>query len=777
MSWTTRFSRKSHKYETKGELADMTIEEILRLDPDDVGFYIRNNTPGWVLSQPQVEALENLLDYKTRAKKIGRKNINREEEIKNYLLVRNPELTLFAETAWISWISKYPDSHILHTNFIDSFLGLSTFPIETEEEEVIFDGIERRMKDALKHITPTHLQPIHTSNSSTKTDIFLHLAKKREYYLTFSDQDSQLILKVKFIKYAEKPTSFNRSKYEKEITRIIRINNSREFQTLISQDEYPYYFIPNENNPLYGYFRIMEVVSSTNISMDSFYNDFTALTRNSNVPSIQDSLYTTPNFMHFIEEESNISWYINPGHLIWVLLSPTDNVLISNTPPPPPPIPNEEEITLQFLSTFTDYPHFIQFINEYLSQLSPSEYANYYSCLSPSYFTTRAPTGYSFSTITDSAILTAERPFYSALKYIFSIIPHFAPSTISESSTHFSEHTYFVYLNRLIYYYNIYIGISTNNLKGFENTAVIVILTHGSYEAFDDIATLDTTPNVENVFICTKAAPGTVSQVCKLEVEKDRFASEGNMFDQIYDSINQFKAVSFDDISTEAYKYKRGTTEANCWVVNKQFGKSMQHYISPSTKGYINKIYDGGESDSTNAIIDITKFKESRTTASDDINTRLQPSNILFDPKLLETINDSPSSFINMDESNNTITSFRIELRDIINYYNTLGIQNLFIYDISCGVLKDKYLSFMDDISKYGMLQTVLSEYYDFERTEMGKVTSKLAKLGFGDSKKKRKRRTKTKRNQQPRKTRKHHKRTTHNRRSTRRHKHHKKKT
>lgn len=763
-NFSHRFTRKTHRYETKGELADMTVEDILRIDPDDVGFYIRNKRSVKGLNNDQLDALENLLDYKERAKKIGKGNIKREEEIQNYLFEHNnKELFLLAQRGYSSFIDN--DINISLNTLINSILGSSNpIPVEFESknDEQIFDNIVRIIKSVLKHTHPIHRYP---TQSSTISELYLHLDKHREYYLTFSDEISQIVLKVQFVKYSEELThSFDRSNFEKKVINVIKYRTANEFYT---QDEYPYYFIPNKNNPLYGYFRIMEVISLTNISMDSFYCNFPALVENSDVPSIREDIYISPHLESLSKEETTISWYVNPGNLIWVLLRPTDNVIISNIPPPPL-IPNEEEIATQFLSTFTDYPDFIRFINEYLSQLSPTEYANYYCSLSPSYFTTRAPLGYNFLTITDPTILSVERPFYFAMKYIFSIIPHFSPSTISESPTHFSEHTYFVYLNRLIYYYNIYIGISSNNLKGFENTAVIYIGTHGSYKEFDDLHTLEETPNIQNIFICTKATPGTVSYMCGNDASIKSVAKNGNMFDQMYDSMNQFKALSFDEISTKAYKYKIGTVSADCRVVNKQFGKSMQHYISPNTKGYINKVYQGSVSDNTDIIIDIKKFKESRIPSNTYVNDLLQSallegiriqdqlvfSNILFDPKLLEIINESPSYFIDIDESTKKIKNFKIQLTDIIKYYNSLGIQNLFIYDVSCGVLEtysaiDKA---MDDWTKQGLLHEVenFKEWYNKKRIQMDEKMKKLAELGFGLSKKKR-----NKRNKKTRKTRK----------------------
>jgi hypothetical protein len=332
------------------------------------------------------------------------------------------------------------------------------------------------------------------------------------------------------------------------------------------------------------------------------------------------------------------------------------------------------------------------------------------------------------------------------MRHIFTIIDHLSPSTYSESPNQFSEHTYFIYLDRLIYYYNLYELLSKNELNGFENTAVLVITSHGQYKTLEDVIDLSPTPtptptptppNLQNFFICTKASPGTVSVECAFGMKDKKYASDGNMFDQIYESITQFKAFSFDGISTNIHKMKSGITAADCWVVNKQFGKSMQHYISPSTNKFINKHYTGSFIDYTDSMIDIQRFNNFKT--EEDLKTRLRNSNILFDPNILEgTPTKTNPSFVLIDETTQNILEFSIMLEDIIKYYNKLGVKNLFIYDLSCGVLEndENYDSIIEMASRHGSLQTFRPEYFTRKKDEIGSVIKKNTNIGLGVSKK-----------------------------------------
>ncbi len=47
MSWVPSFlKRKTHKYETQADLDKLTADEIIHLDPKEVGFYVEKNEGG-----------------------------------------------------------------------------------------------------------------------------------------------------------------------------------------------------------------------------------------------------------------------------------------------------------------------------------------------------------------------------------------------------------------------------------------------------------------------------------------------------------------------------------------------------------------------------------------------------------------------------------------------------------------------------------------------------------------------------------------------------------
>jgi len=58
------FFRKKHKYETQSDLQDLSVEEIIRIDPKDVGFYIVDETGGNPLTGYKLKALNRLLSFK-----------------------------------------------------------------------------------------------------------------------------------------------------------------------------------------------------------------------------------------------------------------------------------------------------------------------------------------------------------------------------------------------------------------------------------------------------------------------------------------------------------------------------------------------------------------------------------------------------------------------------------------------------------------------------------------------------------------------------------------
>ena len=57
------FFRKKHKYETQTDLQNLSVEEIIRIDPKDIGFYIEEETGSNPLTGDKLKALNKLLAF------------------------------------------------------------------------------------------------------------------------------------------------------------------------------------------------------------------------------------------------------------------------------------------------------------------------------------------------------------------------------------------------------------------------------------------------------------------------------------------------------------------------------------------------------------------------------------------------------------------------------------------------------------------------------------------------------------------------------------------
>ncbi len=81
------YFRKDHKYKSQADLKDMTAEEIVSLNPSDIGFYVETETGGIPLIGVKKRALYNLLARKKLEKKTGI-NLKVREKIINEFLQR-----------------------------------------------------------------------------------------------------------------------------------------------------------------------------------------------------------------------------------------------------------------------------------------------------------------------------------------------------------------------------------------------------------------------------------------------------------------------------------------------------------------------------------------------------------------------------------------------------------------------------------------------------------------------------------------------------------------
>jgi hypothetical protein len=79
------YFRKDHKYKTQADLKDMTAEQIVSLNPSDIGFYVETETGGIPLTGVKKKALFNLLARKKLEKKSGINTKAREKIINEFL--------------------------------------------------------------------------------------------------------------------------------------------------------------------------------------------------------------------------------------------------------------------------------------------------------------------------------------------------------------------------------------------------------------------------------------------------------------------------------------------------------------------------------------------------------------------------------------------------------------------------------------------------------------------------------------------------------------------
>ncbi len=97
------YFRKDHKYKSQADLKDMTPEQIVSLNPSDIGFYVETETGGIPLTGIKKRALYNLLARKKVEKKTGVNMKTREKIISEFLkregLKYDPEVNkLLVET-------------------------------------------------------------------------------------------------------------------------------------------------------------------------------------------------------------------------------------------------------------------------------------------------------------------------------------------------------------------------------------------------------------------------------------------------------------------------------------------------------------------------------------------------------------------------------------------------------------------------------------------------------------------------------------------------------
>jgi len=97
MSSFKSFFKKTHKYETQADLKNMTAQQIVSLDPNDVSSRIDRETGGVPLTDVKKRAMFNLLAQKNLEKEIGPNPSSRSRAIDSFLkregLRNDPEVS------------------------------------------------------------------------------------------------------------------------------------------------------------------------------------------------------------------------------------------------------------------------------------------------------------------------------------------------------------------------------------------------------------------------------------------------------------------------------------------------------------------------------------------------------------------------------------------------------------------------------------------------------------------------------------------------------------
>jgi hypothetical protein len=88
MSSLKSYFRKKHKYETQADLKDMTAEQIININPNEVGYYLDEETGGIPLEGVKRRAMFTLLALK-RAQKTRPNERARQSSINNFLVREN----------------------------------------------------------------------------------------------------------------------------------------------------------------------------------------------------------------------------------------------------------------------------------------------------------------------------------------------------------------------------------------------------------------------------------------------------------------------------------------------------------------------------------------------------------------------------------------------------------------------------------------------------------------------------------------------------------------
>lgn len=158
---------KKHRYESQSDLKDMTREEIVRIDPKDIGLYVETETGGIPLTGDKKKSLTRLLAIK-RFEKENPSAISKRDKLINDFekregWVSNPEINRLI----IDTTKKMEYDKLADKKMENRLLALSNKPVVplTEEEELW--GSLEKLEGGGKHKTRKHRR------SKTKRKIYI----------------------------------------------------------------------------------------------------------------------------------------------------------------------------------------------------------------------------------------------------------------------------------------------------------------------------------------------------------------------------------------------------------------------------------------------------------------------------------------------------------------------------------------------------------------------------------------------------------------------------
>lgn len=536
------------------------------------------------------------------------------------------------------------------------------------------------------------------------------------YTLTFAERNRKLSINVKFI----------RSIRYTPVEDIPDEDDLPGDNSDIDQDDYALlWFTVNQPSKSYdslGFFVINSIEQIENLSVDAPYNQISFLQNN----TISDTSYTKG---INLEEQPmpSLKEYIDPSHHphIWIGLG-IDGLTDAYIKPY-----NITTVDSTFVDKFPDYLPFMEFVTGKICGELHDTFCTYYlGKLNPVDFTVNAPKAELNFYNAPAEVLTGPTPFYNAMRFVYKNINTHQPSVNPPSLTQQSEYSYFIKLNRLIYYYNVHNLLNHGHLRGFENTGGVLIYTHGVYRTLDEIIPVPSP--LENIFVCSKASVGYYSFGLCENIFTD--IERGSFTDELYESIETNGFLTFDKtiFKRNARCMYSDRSNANCFIENQDSGSAMRHYIFPNTNQFINRTYSGnlGKKDHRMYIIDLESLNASKDSGL-TAEQRIKNANLLHNPEFQKLVDDGGYGYIYADDNEEgvrTLAAYEITLEAVVNYYSRIrGKENLFIYDKSCG-----------DVA-------------NTTAEELPVAVSKIIQHGFGKSRRKRRRRNNTQKNRNAR--------------------------